>query len=157
MFDQAVAWIADLGYWAWWSFAILLVILEILSPTFFMLWLGVSAGIIGLLVLLIPSMTWEYQWALFAVISVLSVITARKFLKTNPGVEDNFKLNQRGAQYIGRQFTLIDAIIDGRGKIHVDDSQWAVTGPDMDTGTKVRVTGHDGTLLVVEAVKDPNS
>lgn len=151
MLNDAITWVMDLGFWAWWILAVILIILEIFAPTFFMLWLGISAGIVGLLLLLIPSMTWEYQWGLFAIFSVASLVGARFFFNKKPGVEDNFTLNQRGAQYVGRNFTLTEAIENGRGKIHVDDTQWSVSGPDLPEGEKVKVTGTDGTLLVVEA------
>jgi len=154
MLNEAITWIAELGHWAWWILGVALVILEIFAPTFFMLWLGISAGVVGLVVLIIPSMTWEYQWGLFAIFSVISLLVGRTILKKNPGVEDNFKLNQRGAQYVGRRFTLTEAIENGRGKIHVDDTQWTVSGPAVESGKTVKVVGTDGTLLVVEAV-DP--
>lgn len=153
MLNEAIIWVADLGYWAWWTFGVIFVILEIFAPTFVLLWLGVSAIIVGFVVLLLPSMTWEYQWGLFAIFSVVSIVVARIFLVKNPGVEDNFKLNQRGAQYVGRSFTLTDAIVNGRGKIHVDDTQWAVSGPDLKRGSNVTVTSSDANLLIVEEKK----
>ncbi|WP_037493720.1 NfeD family protein [Sneathiella glossodoripedis] len=153
MVNDVIAWIAELGYWSWWTLAIILVILEIFAPTFFLLWLGVAAALVGFAVLFFPSMSWEYQWGLFALFSIVSLLLARMFLKRNPGVEDNFKLNQRGAQYVGRTFTLVEAIDNGRGKIHVDDSQWTVSGPELPAGSKVTVTGHDGTLLIVDKAK----
>ncbi|MBL4740220.1 MAG: NfeD family protein [Sneathiella sp.] len=151
MLNEAIAWVADLSYWAWWSFGVILVILEVFAPTFVLLWLGISAIVVGFIVLMFPTMTWEYQWGVFAVFSVLSIVAARLFLKRRPGVEDNFKLNQRGAQYVGRSFMLSEAIVNNRGKIHVDDTQWSVSGDDMKKGSQVTVTGTDGILLIVEA------
>ena len=150
LMEDILNWFHDYGYWAWWSFAVLLVILEIFSPTFFMLWLGIAAGVVGFAVLLFPGLSWELQWVLFAVISIVSIVAARAFLKKNPGVEDNQQLNQRGAQYIGRIFTLTEAIENGRGKVHVDDTYWSVSGPELPTGEKVHVTATDGVILVVE-------
>lgn len=150
MLNEAITWVADLGYWAWWTLGVIFVILEIFAPTFVLLWLGISAIIVGFVVLIFPSITWEYQWGLFAIFAVISIIAARFFLARNPGVEDNFKLNQRGAQYIGRSFTLTEAIVNNRGKIHVDDTQWAVSGADLKKGQNVTVTGTDGSLLIVE-------
>lgn len=143
--------IAGLGYWAWWAFGIVLIIIEIFAPTFVFLWLGISAIIVGFLALLLPSISWEYQWGLFAIFSIVSIVVTRVFLTRNPGVEDNLTLNQRGAQYIGRHFNLSEAIVNGRGKIHVDDTQWVVEGPDLSEGDSVTVTGTDGSLLVVKA------
>ncbi|MBL4666235.1 MAG: NfeD family protein [Sneathiella sp.] len=154
MLNEAITWVADLGHWAWWTLGVVLVIFEIFALTFFMLWLGISAGVVGLIILIFPSITWEYQWGLFAIFSVISLVAGRTLLKRNPGVEDNFKLNQRGAQYVGRNFTLSEAIINGRGKIHVDDTQWTVSGPALEVGSTVTVTDTDGTLLVVEAADE---
>jgi hypothetical protein len=37
---------------------------------------------------------------------------------------DQPKLNRRGEQYVGRTFTLEEPIVNGHGKIRVDDSTW---------------------------------
>jgi membrane protein implicated in regulation of membrane protease activity len=63
---------------------------------------------------------------------------------------DQPQLNVRGAQYIGREATVAEAIVNGRGKIRVGDTLWLAEGPDCDTGTQVKVTGTRGTLLLVE-------
>tara|TARA_R110000772_G_scaffold58320_5_gene131994 strand:+ start:57 stop:524 length:468 start_codon:yes stop_codon:yes gene_type:complete len=150
MIDPIITWLASLDFWSWWILGLALVILEVFAPSTFFLWLGIAAGIVGIVAWIFPGMAWEYEWILFAVIAIASIVLSRLFLKKHPGVEDNTKLNQRGAQYIGRQFTLTEAIRNGRGKIHVDDTQWTVEGPDTDLYQVVRVTGVDGTLLIVE-------
>ncbi|WP_339714508.1 NfeD family protein [uncultured Sneathiella sp.] len=150
MIDPIITWLASLDFWSWWILGLALVILEVFAPSTFFLWLGIAAGIVGIVAWIFPGMAWEYEWILFAVIAIASIVLSRLFLKKHPGVEDNTKLNQRGAQYIGRQFTLTEAIRNGRGKIHVDDTQWTVEGPDTDLSQVVRVTGVDGTLLIVE-------
>lgn len=152
MMETIIAWLAGLEFWSWWILGLVLIILEVFAPSTIFLWLGISAGVVGVVAWIVPDMRWEYQWIIFAGISVGSIVLSRLFLRKHPGVEDNITLNQRGVQYIGRQFTLTDAIQNGRGKIHVDDTQWAVEGPDLDAGAVVRVTGVDGTLLIVEPV-----
>ncbi len=42
------------------------------------------------------------------------------------------------------------AIVNGVGKVEVDDSTWRVKGPDLPAGTRVRVTGVDGVIFVIE-------
>ncbi len=141
----------DATYWHWWVLAVVLVILEIISPAVFFLWMGISAGVVGLLVLLFPSMGWEPQLLLFSIFSVASVALWRNYLKKNPTKSDQPRLNRRGEQYVGRTFTLEEPLVNGFGKIRVDDSTWKIAGEDCPEGTKVQVTGVDGVVLQVKA------
>jgi membrane-bound ClpP family serine protease len=55
----------------------------------------------------------------------------------------------RGAQYVGRRFGLVTPIVNGRGRIKLGDSSWAVAGPELPAGRIVEVTGVEGTVLQV--------
>mgnify|MGYP006185886979 CR=1 FL=1 len=46
-------------------------------------------------------------------------------------------------------FVLSEPIVEGRGRIRIDDSIWQVRGPDAPAGARVVVTGADGTILNV--------
>jgi membrane protein implicated in regulation of membrane protease activity len=59
------------------------------------------------------------------------------------------RLNRRAEAHIGRIFTLERPIIDGRGRLKVDDTTWLVEGPDLPAGTRVQVTSVNNTLLRV--------
>ncbi|MES9959155.1 MAG: NfeD family protein [Sedimenticola sp.] len=143
-------WLENLSYWHWWVAAVVLVILEVFSPGAFFLWLGVSAGITGLILLLMPDLSWQLQLMLFALFSVVSIIVWHLFLKRHPIQSDQPALNRRGEQYVGRLFTLEEPVVNGQGKIRVDDSTWKITGADCMAGTRVRVTGVEGVVLKVE-------
>ena len=142
-----------LGYWHWWIGAVALVVLELFAPGAFFLWLGISAAVVGLLVYLFADIGWQYQLMLFSILSVASIVTWRIYFKDRTEGSDQPTLNRRGAQYIGRSFTLAEPIVNGMGKIRVDDTSWRIEGPDCEAGIQVRVTGVDGVLLKVEAVK----
>jgi inner membrane protein len=137
-------------HWSWWILAVVLLVLEAFVPGTFFMWMGISAGVVGFLLLLIPSMGWDYQIAIFAVLSVTAVIAWRKYQSKHPVESDQPKLNRRGEQYVGRTFTLEEPLVNGHGKIRVDDSTWRIVGEDCDTGSRVKVTGVDGVLLKVE-------
>ena len=92
-------------------------------------------------------MAWEYQVLLFAVLSVASVVIARRYLTSYPLETDLPNLNRRGQQYIGRTFTLDQPVVNGQGKIHVDDSTWKITCEDCEAGTKVVINDVDGVVL----------
>jgi membrane protein implicated in regulation of membrane protease activity len=93
----------------------------------------------------------EAQLVLFGILSVVAVIAWRRYREKHPPESDQPLLNQRGQQYIGRVFTLDHAIVNGVGKVEVDDSTWRVKGPDQVVGTRVRVTGVDGVIFIVES------
>jgi membrane protein implicated in regulation of membrane protease activity len=136
--------------WHWWVLAILLVILEVFSPGIFLLWLGIASAIVGVGLWFWPDLGWQWQLLGFALLSILSILLARTYLSFRPIKTDRPNLNRRGEQYIDRTFTLETPIINGFGKIKVDDSIWKVEGLDAVAGTRVRVIGVDGALLKVE-------
>lgn len=145
-----VAFLQSMEFWHWWILAVVLMILEVVLPGFILLWMGVSAAVVGVLVLALP-LSWEVQWLIFAVLSVASVIGGRVWLAKNPGSLPHPTLNRRGQAYVGRTFTLDTPVENGVGKLIVDDTTWKITGADMPAGAKVKVTGVKGTVLTVEA------
>lgn len=140
----------QLDFWHWLIFAVGLLILEVFAPGAFFLWMGVAAAVVGALLWLIPGMSWEIQFLVFAILSIASIVLWRKRMTDNPTESDQPNLNRRGQQYVGRTFTLEEPIVNGNGKIHVDDSTWKVEGNDCPEGTQVTVTGVDGVILKVE-------
>ena len=140
----------EVEFWHWWIAAVVFVVIEVFAPGTVALWMGISAAAVGLLLLAIPDLAWQTQFLVFAVLSVATVIGWRTYQLRYPTVSDQPTLNRRGEQYVGRVFTLDEAIVNGSGKIHVDDTMWKVVGVDLAEGTQVRVTGVEGTLLTVE-------
>ncbi|MEO5377161.1 MAG: NfeD family protein [Magnetococcus sp. DMHC-6] len=141
-----------MNHWHWWILAVVLIILEIISPAFFFLWLGSAAGIVGGVVLLMPDLDWKAQWLWFSVFSLSSLAGWHFLLKKRPTWSDRPTLNRRSSQYIGRTFVLSEPIVNGTGRIRVDDSSWKVSGGEAPMGANVRVVGVDGTILHVELV-----
>lgn len=139
----------EVVFWHWWSLGAILLIVELLVPGMFFIWMGESAFVVGAVLWLLPGIDFEHQVILFSVLSVLSVAVFRRYLQRRPIQSDRPLLNQRTAQYVGRVFTLEEPIINGRGKIHVDDSTWRVEGEDCPKGAKVRVTDAEGVILKV--------
>ncbi len=138
-------------YWHWLSFSALLIITDlVVGASFFLLWLGVSAATVAIILALIPGLAWEYQLLIFAIESITCVLFWRFYLKRNPTKSDKPRLNRRSEQYIGRVFTLEEPIINGRGKIKVDDSIWKIEGEDFPKGTRVKVINVNGVILIVK-------
>ncbi len=143
---------AEFVFWYWWVLAFAFLILEMLTPGFFFMWLAVSGLITGLIVWLFPLVSLNIQVFIFSIFSVIAVTAWRLYVKKYPVETDQPLLNKRGAQYIGRVFSLHAPIVNGQGKMKVDDSIWTVHGEDCDINTKVKVTGIRGTVFDVEKV-----
>lgn len=148
-------WLDNVVFWHWWILAGILLILELTSPVFFFLWLGFAAAAVGFILLIIPGTPLEIQLVLFGVLSVVAVVAWRRYREVHPPASDQPLLNQRGQQYTGRIFTLDDPIVNGEGKVEVDDSTWRIKGPDLPAGHRIRVKGVDGVIFVVESA-DPS-
>lgn len=140
----------QLTYWHWFILAAILIILEMFAPGAFLLWIGIAAGVVGVVLYVVPTLPWEYQFILFSLASVGSILAWRAYRQKHPAATDEPTLNRRGAQYIGRVFTLDAPIVNGVGKIRVDDSTWKIEGVDCEAGVKVKVVGIDNTVLKVE-------
>jgi inner membrane protein len=143
-------WLNDLDpHWFWLSIGLGLGVLEMLLPGFFLIWLAGAAIVTGLIAWVLP-IPFAAQIALFAVLSILAVFWARKYMKDNPIETTDPLLNQRGGRYVGEVVTLVTAIQDGRGRAKIGDGEWPVRGPDAAAGAKVRVVSAEGGMLVVE-------
>jgi membrane protein implicated in regulation of membrane protease activity len=140
-------------HWFWLSLGLLLGVAEMVAPGFFLMWLGLAALIVGGLDYFLP-ITVAYQVAMFAILSVLTVFAGKKFLKDNPIETEDAKLNDRGARLTGEIVTVVEAIINGHGRVKVGDSIWSARGVDAAIGSRLRVTGADGTVLLVEGSLD---
>ena len=137
-------------FWHWWMLGLALLVLEIFAPGAFFMWMGISAFVVGAALWMFPDMAWQWQAFVFAVLSVVAIAGWRWWNRKHPEITDQPTLNRRGAQYVGRVFTLVEPISNGVGKIRVDDTLWRVFGADRKAGTQVLVTGVEGTVLRVE-------
>ena len=144
--------VESLGPWSWIILGLVLMGLELVAPGVFLIWLGLAAMLTGLLDAAL-GLSWQTALLVFAALAVAAVVAGR--MVTRPHADDEGgrpTLNRRGHALVGRVFTLETPIVEGSGRIRVDDSSWRVTGPDAPAGERVRVVRIEGTTLVVEVV-----
>jgi membrane protein implicated in regulation of membrane protease activity len=136
-------------HWWWLALGLLLAIAEIAIPGVFLIWLALAALITGIVAWLVPIGV-PLQVGLFALLAIVSVFVGKRYLAANPVVSADPKMNDRGARLLGEMVTITQAIDGGTGRAHLGDSEWLVKGPDAEPGTRMRVSGHDGVVLLVE-------
>ncbi|MPZ56518.1 MAG: NfeD family protein [Rhizobiales bacterium] len=141
----------SLGSWNWFILGAVLLVLELLVPGTFLLWLGLAALAVGIISRFIV-WSWQLQLVAFAVFAVALIPAWRYFARRADAPSDHPMLNRRTDAYVGRIFTLEKPIVDGSGVVRIDDTVWRVVGPDCPAGSRVRVTQADGADLRVEVV-----
>ena len=141
---------AGLDFWHWLILGGILLLLELLTGGGFLFWIGIAAAVIGVVLWLIPTISFPVQLILFALSALAACISWWVYLRKNPQQNDQPALNRRSEQYIGRILVLESAIENGRGRVKIGDSLWRVSGNDLPVGTRVKVLAVDGVILLVE-------
>lgn len=138
--------------WHWWILGVVFLLLELGVPGAYFLWLAISAGIIGVMLWIMPTLSLVYQLLLFSIISVASVTLYLRFRSKTQNASGSQVLNRRAEQYIGYIFTLEETLENGQGKIQLGDTIWSIKGPSCSKGTKLKVVSTEGSTLRVEII-----
>ena len=139
----------SLGFWDWFILAAVLLLLEVMAPGTFMLWLGLSAFLVGLISFFVD-WSWQYQLVAFAAFALAAIPLWRRLGQHAKAPTDQPFLNRRADALIGQVFTLEKPIVGGNGTIGVGDTVWRIAGADCPSGSRVRVAAVDGATLRVE-------
>ena len=101
-----------------------------------------------------PALTWvlpiglPVQIVIFAVLAIVAVFAGRNYLRRNPVAAADPNMNRRGARLVGETVVVTQAIEGGTGRVHHGDSEWLARGPDAVPGTRMRIAGSDGAVLI---------
>jgi membrane protein implicated in regulation of membrane protease activity len=138
-------------HYGWWLLALVLIGAELLMPGFFLLWIGLAAAVMGLVLIFLPPLPLLSEAVLFVVLALVSCFVYWKFVRNALDEPSTAPLlNRRAEQHIGRRYVLETAIVNGQGKARVGDSLWLVKGPELPVGATVEVVGVEGATLQVK-------
>ncbi len=146
---------ARMDAWVWLVLGLILIAIELTTPGIFFIWIGLAALLTGAVDGLF-NLSWQMAFLVFAGLSTICVFAGRWL--DNQRKDDNSEfqsLNRRAERLIGQVFVLKEPIVNGEGRVRVNDSSWRVVGPNMVAGARVRVTGveDDGSTLKVESAE----
>ena len=136
-------------HYAWLALGLVLAVAEMAIPGVFLIWMAGAALITGLAAWVL-SIGAPLQIGLFAVLSILAVFAGRRYIASHPVASADPKMNDRGARSVGETVVVSQVIQDGQGRVRMGDSEWLAKGPDAEPGTRMKVTGSDGAILLVE-------
>jgi membrane protein implicated in regulation of membrane protease activity len=152
--DALFALLGDIQPWHWLAMGAILVGIEIISPSFYFLWPGLAAGVVGATLYFFPSLGPQDQIILFAVLAVVTTVAWKRLAPPEwTTTAPHPTLNQpRTAQYVGRRARAAAGFSGGRGAVLIDDTRWSAAtddGSDPAPGEMVTITGSDGLVLKV--------
>jgi membrane protein implicated in regulation of membrane protease activity len=147
-----IEWLAQFNYWHWLALGLALLAVELLGTAGYFLWLGLSALLVGLIMLLIP-MGWQLQWMAFASFVLLTTwLWWRRQFKSDRYDDAQRSLNQKEKQLIGRRLLLTEPVkAQVVTRLQLGDSTWsAISDQDIAAESMVEVIGLDGITLKIK-------
>lgn len=148
-------WITQMGYLNWFAIGVFLILTELFVPGTYLLWFGLSAFVMGIIVSLC-TLTAIETLVCFALISAVFAAIGwyayAKILNKTPVPEKYQYLNDMAGAHIGKVYNLSEDVVDGRAKAKIGDSFWLVEIDEpLKKGAKVKITDvKDGVILKAE-------
>ena len=137
----------------WMILGVLLLVLEVVTGTTYILWPAVAALIVGVIVFVLP-LAWEMQFLLFFILSGILLVVGHKFVRPKMKGGEPSDLNDRARTMVGMRVKAVADFETGLGRVQVGDTQWRASVKDGNpvSGAELRVVSVKGTTLQVEAV-----
>lgn len=142
-------------HWHWLALGLALLAAELLGAAGYLLWLGISALLVGLLLSLLP-LSWQLQWVSFGAFALVTTwLWWRRQLKQDQESDESRTLNQKEKQLVGQVITLEEDIPAGKSRIRVADTTWSARSDQKITkGTQVEIVAIDGIILTIKPIFD---
>jgi len=138
-------------FWHWWVLALCFVVFEAMIPSGVFFSMTIAAGVLGAIIMQYPYLELSPQLGIFATISMtITLIIARR--KRAQYLEAAEQGDSPAQLMIGKEFELSSPIQNGFGEIQLDGQHWSLKGPNIKTGTLVRVLQLDGEMLMIMPV-----
>ncbi|MDX2422920.1 MAG: NfeD family protein [Amphritea sp.] len=143
-------WFNTLTQWHWLILGVLLLILEMLGASGFLIGLAVASLALAGAVALGVVESWSYQLLLFALLGIAFTILYWRVFRTFNSQTVEPLLNDRAAQLIGRKFVLEQNLENGQGRVQVGDTLWkAEAETTLTAGTKVEIYASEGMVIKI--------
>ena len=139
--------------YVWLGLAALLALAELFVPGVFLIWVAAAAALTGILSLFID-LTFAGQLTVFGLSTIIAVLGGRRWYLTHVVESENPLLNDRSAQLVGKNVTVVEAISASSGRAKVGDGEWPAKGPKMEKGTIAKVAEVEGGVLRLEPLED---
>lgn len=142
-----------LQWWHWVVLGIVLMLAELAIPSFFIIWFGFGALLVGLLLTVLPDLSLTTQLAIWTVASVAMVFLWFRVFR--PGFRRT-GIGQSDGEIIGEPGLLVaDVAPYARGRVRfqkplLGSEEWACIADEaISAGERIRVVSVEGSFLKV--------
>ena len=130
----------------WIFVAVIFIILELITATFFLVWFGVGSLVAA--VLNYFGFDIYVQFSAFAIVSVILILSTRKF--ANRITPDSSK-KTTAERLIGKTAKVERQIDDNTYVVNVSGEEWSAhTNDSVNVGENVKVVGINSIILIIE-------
>ncbi|MEN5362890.1 NfeD family protein [Brevundimonas intermedia] len=138
-------------FWIWLAVGVLLLAVEAMFSTEWLLWPAVSAGVVAVMTAAGVRLGLPGEVVVFAVLTVIATLLSRRLIsKANPAGPD---VNDRDSRLIGQKARVVEAFVSGRGRVFISGAEWPaeIEGEPPVEGQDVVVMRITGSLLTVQS------
>ena len=150
-----VAFLEAMNATRWGLLGIILVGVELVTGSTYILWPAVAALIVAICVFVLP-LSWGVQFVIFFVLSVALLVVGHFYVRPLLKSGEPSDINDPSRSMLGRRVTAFVDFENGHGRVTVGDTQWkaASSGADPKEGDQLVITSLKGTTLFVEPAVD---
>lgn len=145
----------QIEYWHWVVFGMLLILAELVVPSFTIFWFGLGALLVAVLIWLQPDMTLSLQMVVWAITSSLFALAWFRLLR--PMMVDRTKAGIAREAVLGETGQVIQApLAERRGQVRfttpvLGDDEWEfICEETVQVGDRVVIADISGNTLIVK-------
>lgn len=155
--EQIITFLQDIPFWYWWVLAVILLLMEVMTGSTYLLWPASASVFTGLSAIWPLQNSWQGQCLVFTALTIALTLFAAPRVRPwlNRARQDHQLLNERGARKIGRKVSADGDFSNGVGKIRLDDTLWLAETDDHHNpvnGAALEITRVEGTKVYVKAL-----
>lgn len=136
----------------WLSIAGILLIIELLTGTMYMLWLALAAAINSIIFLFLKDTSIEVQVFSFAIIAAITILIGRKYFPTKSKNFSGDDINNPEERLLNKIVIANEDFVGGIGSVNQGDTIWRALCESHNPvkGDSLKIIKIDGATLYVE-------
>ena len=146
----SVEWFSIWGVWHWLVLGFVLLIAEIAVPGIFLLWWGLAAIVMAVVMALIPTISLTVLGIIYAILATILSLIWWKYQHSRDKADDQQSaLNQRDHAMLGATGLVEEMSANHIGRGRFGDTTWRIQGENLVVGDRIKVQSVQGITLTV--------